>query len=228
MKVSKVSKAPPLREQAYNNLKAAIVNGKMLPGQRLTEEAVAEFLGVSRTPAREALGLLCQEGALERRPGGGYLVPVPSVEKIEQIFEVRELLEPFAVRLAAMRATPEDLKHLAELIRAQWDALDASDPADFMRPNRESRNLLFRLSGNAQLVDCIARYNDHLQYVGSLTLRDVEVRKIAVGGYERIHDAVAAGDPDAAEAAMRKQLKAARLALTHSLSEASRASWPSA
>ena len=217
MKLMKVNKQDPLREQVYDNLKAALVNGKFAPGERLTEEAVAELLGVSRTPAREALGLLAKEDALERRPGSGYYVPVPSLEKIEQIIEVRRLLEPFAARLAATRATPEDVESLRKAVKAQWKALKEPDPADFMRPNRECRHRLFELAGNDQLLDCISRYNDHLQFVGSLTLRDSAVREVAARGYDKILAAVAAADPEAAEEAMLKQIEAARKALTEAL-----------
>ena len=114
MKLTKVVRREPLRQQVLASLKEALFNGRLAPGQQLTEEGVAEFLGVSRTPAREALAILFQEGILERRNTGGFTVTVPTKDKIEQIFQVRHLLEPYAARLAASHAKPKDIKRLAE------------------------------------------------------------------------------------------------------------------
>ena len=217
MKIGKVVKSPSLREQAYQSLRNALVSGRLQPGSRLTEEGIAEFLGVSRTPAREALSTLHQEGAIERRSSGGFRVPVPSLEKLEQIFEVRRLLEPYAIRLVAARVTPEDIERLRAGTAAQRTAIGNPDIAEFTQANRESRNRFFQLCGNDQLIDCIARYNDHLQFVASLTLPDPNVQKIVVDGYDRIIDALAIGNAEAADAAMRLHIEAAHTALTKRL-----------
>lgn len=219
MHLKKVSKGLSLRQQVQESLRVAVVEGKLLPGQRLTEEGVAEFLGVSRTPAREALGLLCQEGVLERRPAGGYLVPVPSVEKTEHIFDVRHLLEPFAARVATTNAKPADIEYLREVLEGERAALHGAEPTEFLTANREFRNRLVSLTRNEQLMDCISRYNDHLQFVGSLTLGDISIRKIALEGQERVLAAVAAGDPAGAEAAMHAQISAARESLIAALTK---------
>jgi len=217
MKLAKINKQLPLREQAYNSLKEAIVTGQMSPGQRLTEEAVAVFLGVSRTPAREALGLLVKEGIVNRRDSGGYLIPVPSLAKVEEIYEVRRHLEPLAARLAATRVTPAELRKLRAAIDAEKDIVDTSDIGEFMAVNRRFRNLLYVASGNQQLVDCIECYADHLQFVGSLTLMDPEIRKIAINCHERLYDALTRNDAGAAEDAIMDQIYAARQAMTEAL-----------
>lgn len=220
MKLTKVVRRQPLRQQVLESLREALINGKLLPGQRLTEEGIAEFLSVSRTPAREALAILHQEGALERRSQGGFEVSIPTMERVEQIFQVRHLLEPFAVRLSAMNAKRGDVERLRRVIAAQKANIDAEDPIHYLEHDRELRRLLFMLSGNDQLVDCIARYKDHLQFVASLTLRDPRIRAIAVSSDEPIVDAVAAHDPDAAEAAMHRQLDETKTALTQVLEKA--------
>jgi GntR family transcriptional regulator, rspAB operon transcriptional repressor len=217
MKLTKVIRREPLRQQVLASLREALTNGKLLPAQRLTEEGVAEFLGVSRTPAREALAILHEEGALVRRVKGGFEVSVPTMEKIEQIFQIRHLLEPFAVRLAAMHAKPADVERLNRILAAERENIDAESQINYLGPDRELRREIFKLSGNDQLVDCIARYEDHLKFVAALTLRDPIIREIAFNSDKPIVDAVAAHDPDAAEVAVHRQLDAARTALTEIL-----------
>ena len=219
MQVSKISKAPPLRVQAYEQLKSSVVGGRIKPGDRLTEERAASFLGVSRTPAREALALLVQEGILDRRAQGGYVVPMPSLDKVTRITEVRKLLEPHATRLTAERATSADIQNPRAAIDAEWAVLEEMTPGVFLTANRAVRDLLYDLSGNDQLVDCIGRYTDHLQFIGTQTLGDIEVRRIAVSGHDRIYRAIASHDAAAAAAATERQIDAAQAAAEAALTD---------
>lgn len=212
MQVTKIQKATPLRIQAYDTLKTAVVSGRMQPGERLTEESAAEFLGVSRTPAREALTLLSREGILDRGHKGGYLVPIPSLRKITKITEVRKLLEPHAARLAAERVTEAELAGLRAAIDAEWGFVEDMTPGTFLAANRIVRNLLYDMSGNEQLVACITGYSDHLQFIGTQTLGSVDVRRVAVNGHDRIYTAVAARDPGSAAEATLHQIEAAQAA----------------
>lgn len=213
MKLTKVVRREPLRQQVLASLKEALFNGRLAPGQQLTEEGVAEFLGVSRTPAREALAILFQEGILERRSKVGFTVTIPTKDKIEQIFQVRHLLEPYAARLAASHAGPKDIKRLKEFVSALRGNLDSPDPVDYLEPDRELRRLIFALSRNQQLVDCIGRYENHLNLVAALTLRDPAIRRIGLEVDTPIVKAIAAHDPGAAEAAVHRQLEAGKNAL---------------
>lgn len=219
MKLTKVVKSEPLRQQVLASIKKALVNGHLAPGQRLTEEGVAEFLGVSRTPAREALAILHQEGTIKRRANGGFEVIVPTLENIEQIFQVRHRLEPYAARLAAEKASDQDIQQLKEFLAAQEVHVDAANAARYLEADRELRSLLFSLSGNQQLIDCIGRYEEHLQYVASITLKDPAVRKIALSVDRPIVNAVARHDGEAAEAALHVQLEETRKALMQVLGE---------
>lgn len=217
VELTKIRKSLPLREQAYDSLKEAILSGHMQPGQRLTEEGVAEFLGVSRTPAREALGLLVNEGVVNRRESGGYLIPVPSLAKVEEIYEVRRQLEPLAARLAATRISQTELEELRAAIDAEHEIATTAETGEFMAVNRRFRNLLYAASGNEQLIKCIDCYADHLQFVASLTLIDAATRKIAINCHERVYDALSRNDAGAAEHAVMDQIDAARQAMTAAL-----------
>ncbi|MEJ8566998.1 GntR family transcriptional regulator [Elongatibacter sediminis] len=220
MKLNKVVKREPLRQQVLASLKNALINGDLTPGQRLTEEGVAEFLGVSRTPAREALAILHQAGSIKRRENGGFEVIAPTMEDIEQIFQVRHRLEPYAARLAAEKVTSGDIRQLQKYLAEQEAHVNAVSATRYLEADRALRGLLFSLSGNQQLVDCIGRYEEHLQFVAALTLKDPAIRRIAMNVDRPLVEAISKRDPEAAEAAAHTQLEEARKALMQVLGDA--------
>lgn len=110
--------APSLAENVYQSLRTAILHGIYRPNQRLVETVIAEELGASRTPVREALQRLGNEGLITKSRHA-WLVREFTVDEIREIYEVRAALEGHAVRLAAQRATDEDIARLAELINEQ-------------------------------------------------------------------------------------------------------------
>ncbi len=209
MQIEKVNKTPPLGQQAYERLKEAILCGRLAPGYRLTEAKAADFLGVSRTPAREALRFLGQEGILDTRKLGGYLIPTPSLDKLTRITEVRKLLEPHAAGLTADRITDGEIVQLREVIDREWSVIDDLTPGVFVGANCSVRALLYNLCGNEQLIDCIDRYSSHLQFIGTKTLTNHDIREVAVNGHERIYECVAKHDREGAAAATVKQIEAA-------------------
>lgn len=106
---------PAAAEHAYETIRADILSGKLPEGQRLTEQAIASDLGISRTPVRDAIRQLTHEGFVER--GAGYSTRVASFpeNELEQIFEIRRRLESYAAFRAAQFATPEEITKLREL-----------------------------------------------------------------------------------------------------------------
>src|SRR6267142_1135191 len=105
----------PHVERAYRNLKAAIVEGRYRPGASLSEVSLASEHGMSRTPIREGLARLWQEGYLDRVVGHGYFVGRVTVQQIHDTFDVRRLLEGAAAARAAELATAEDANRLRSL-----------------------------------------------------------------------------------------------------------------
>ena len=122
-------RAPPQRggsvaEQAYLSLRDDILAGRLAAGERLTEVTLAEALGISRTPVREAVKRLILEGFLIREPGQGLQVVTLTADEVEQIFEIRLRLESYAARRAARHATPAEIATLKTLA----DAMSAHTP----------------------------------------------------------------------------------------------------
>ena len=113
---------PPeaLPDRVYSVLKYPVLTRALAPGQRLKEKAIADELAVSRTPLHEALNRLAQENLLARTPYRGYAVAPVTVEDIQNLCELRVILETAAAGLAAERATPEELKRLAGCVDLRY------------------------------------------------------------------------------------------------------------
>jgi DNA-binding GntR family transcriptional regulator len=116
-----------LRQIAYERLHEAIKHAQLEPGEPLSETRISKALGISRTPVREALQQLVQEGLLQVIPGRAITVAAPSVQEVLDALHVRELLEPELVRLAAETLNGEELKTLQELTKEMERAALAGD-----------------------------------------------------------------------------------------------------
>src|SRR3954453_24180638 len=116
------SEEGPHVERAYRNLKAGIVEGRYRPGAPLSEVSLAGEHGMSRTPIREGLARLWQEGYLERVLGHGYFVSRVTVQQIHDTFDVRRLLEGAAASRAAELANDDDVERLRQLAMVPMDA----------------------------------------------------------------------------------------------------------
>src|SRR5215472_7472779 len=122
-----VQRPVPLRQSVYEALVELIVAGALRPGQHLVESELARQLGVSRQPVREALHRLEAEGWIDLRPGQGAFVHVPTDREVDQLLDVRELLEGATARLAARAATPEAVELLRTALADGIDAIDSGD-----------------------------------------------------------------------------------------------------
>ena len=103
-----------LREQVYAGIKNAIIGGEFEPGRRLIEERLAEDMKTSRTPVREAIQKLEKEGLIQRLPRGGFAVKGVSEEEVEEVFDLRAVLEGYAAYLATARIKEEELNALED------------------------------------------------------------------------------------------------------------------
>jgi DNA-binding GntR family transcriptional regulator len=193
-------------EDGYARLRDAIVTGRLQPNERLVEAELIELLGVSRTAVRTALVRLAQEGlVVHERNRGARVRYVDETEAVEIVL-ARAALEALAVRQAAERATPEDVEELRVVLGEMRARLDEADLLGASDENAVLHSKLLELSGNRTVI----------RLVGGLKSQLVrfQYRTILVPGrsgrsfeeHSAIVDAVAAGDADAAEAAMRRHL----------------------
>jgi DNA-binding GntR family transcriptional regulator len=200
----------PLGDRVYATLREYLRAGRIAAGQPLQEAALAAQLGVSRTPVREALARLASDGLVVAE-GRSFILPALTVADIEDIYALRFLLEPEALRLAA--ASMPDKKQLAPLRKA-LDAMaaanEAGDGAGFMEANYRYRDAWTALVPNKRLVRAIQLYADHVRYLRAFTLDDPAVRAVVLKGLKRLMLALAAGDGDAAAQAMQSHLENAK------------------
>ena len=201
-----------LGDQVYLTLRANLRNGKIVPGFPLQEVQLAAQLGVSRTPVREALTRLASEG-LVSSDGRSFSVPALTLQSVDDIYEVRFLVEPEAVRhVAELTNDSAALAPVMQALEASIAAHKAGDNEAFMAANALFRSAWLALVPNRRLVHAVELYADHVQHLRALTLDNVKVRNVVLRGLKRIAAALAAGDGDAAALAMRAHLTEAERA----------------
>lgn len=207
-----VKRPKALGELVYTSLQAHLRNGAVAAGQPLQEMQLAEMLGVSRTPVREAMMRLASEGLLSAH-GRSFVVPELSVADVEHIYEVRFLIEPAALRGIAPRASDAAVRApIDAALAAAVAAHRAGDAAAFREAAARFRTAWLALVPNPRLVRVIEQYSDHMHHIRHMTLGDPDVRRIVLHGLTRIARALAKGDGEAAAKAMHDNLLEARKA----------------
>lgn len=205
-----VERPMALGQKVYNALRAELRSGVIQAGQALQEVQLAEQLGVSRTPVREAMARLASEGLLATE-GRSFTVPALTHADVDDIYEVRFLIEPAALRgIAPLTIDDERRAAIDAALEDARDAHHGDDGDAFREANVRYRAAWLALVRNTRLVRMIELYADHLQHIRALTLDDGGVRHIVLRGLERITDALARGDGDDVAAAMHDHLQQAQ------------------
>jgi DNA-binding GntR family transcriptional regulator len=151
----RVQRPAPLRQAVYDAIVELIVNGTLQQGQHMVENELAEYLGVSRQPVREALQRLQTDGWVDLRPALGAFVHSPTEDEADQLLGVRSVLETHSARLAADRATAEDINRLWELQQDGLNALAANDIEGLVAANAALHAAITALAGNNVLAEHI-------------------------------------------------------------------------
>lgn len=153
--------AEPLIDSVYARLRDLILSNVLRGGQKLVDRDLAERLGVSRTPVREALGRLTMMGLVEARSRRGYYVPQYTAEQMTDLYEFRKILEVNAARLAAQHATPAQLDEFnALLLESEKLAADPENRAKTVEIDLQIHDLIARASGNTSLHQTIQNLMD--------------------------------------------------------------------
>jgi DNA-binding GntR family transcriptional regulator len=207
-----------LSDRTYHALRDHLLSGRFADGQLLPEAGLAAQLGVSRTPVREALARLASEGLLESA-GRSFVLPALSRADIDDIYELRLMLEPEAVCQAAGRiAGSAQLREIRDQVAAMTAAHAADDTEAFTEANYRYRAAWLELVPNRRLLRAIELYADHVRYLRALTLGNRETRIVVLRGLKRLAAAFAAGKADDAAVAMRDHLREAKRILQEALS----------
>jgi DNA-binding GntR family transcriptional regulator len=194
----------------YEEIRGAIVDLRLEPGAPLREAAIASQLGVSKTPVREALGRLEQEGLVEATSFKGAVVTNYSERDLQEIYELRELLEGVAVRAAASDADDETLDALRDVIERSRAARDAGDLTLLAELLGRFDLIVFEQVANVRIRGLIETLRAHLTRIGKLTEEIPGRVEASVEEHAAIVEAIARGDADGAERAMRVHIGSVR------------------
>jgi DNA-binding GntR family transcriptional regulator len=200
----------PLRDQVLDELRARIIDGVYAPGERLTEERLAEDFGVSRNPVREALRVVQAEGFVLELPRRGVVVATPDTTSMHDLFAIRRRLETLAAQQAAERAGPADIAGLRELLDAARRATEAQDFDLVAELNSTLHRRIIDIGGNRWLSTLSVSLYRHVEWVFRLGV--VHRAPHSWTEHVRLVEAIAAGDPEAAEQAAAEHVDAAAAA----------------
>jgi DNA-binding GntR family transcriptional regulator len=197
-----------MRTSVYERLKQDIVGGTMAPGHALVEAQLAEAYGVSRTPVREALHRLQQDGIIQRGERGLEVV-APSAEQILEIYEVRVVLEAAACEAAARRRTEVDLARLHGVLESSPKAKGATAEV-LTHANNQFHEAVWHASHNGTLIDLLERLHVHLRRYPSTTLTYPGRWDEALGEHAELVAAIDARDARKAARIGREHMTKAR------------------
>ena len=189
-----------------DSLEQRIVEGELSNGKRLDETELSGFYGVSRTPVREALQRLAESGLAEHLPRRGTFVRSPSLSQLVEMFEVMAELECMAIRLAARRATSNDIDALEKDNETCRAAVAANDTKKYYEINARLHGRIYQMSGNSFLANEARRLHDRLRPFRRLQLRVRGRMEESMAEHDIILAALRDGDADRAVETMKKHI----------------------
>lgn len=206
------------QDDAYNLIKGRILSFSLRPGERVKAHEVAVELGTSRTPVREALGRLEQEGLVARDSGWGYLVKGMTFVEVVSLFKVREVLEIEAAKEALINCDGKAVRILSGLLKASERHFRANKISEFQKANRSFHAELERLSANVYLINMLSTISDRIRILGAMVLRQHSVRgDQIIKENQAILAAIEKGDMQELEAAVRLHVRRAGEHVMHCL-----------
>ncbi|MGD8764852.1 MAG: GntR family transcriptional regulator [Desulfobacteraceae bacterium] len=196
----------PLGEHVFDSLKQAIIRGNMSPGEWLVESHIAETLGISRTPVREAIHKLEREGLIERQPRGGFTVLGLSRDDIEETFGIRAVLEGYAARLAATKHSKEELEALESKIEEFEKCLDRNQLNKLTQINTEFHNMLYAMSKSPKLIHLINSLKDQIFRFRQMILKEAKMAKVSNEDHKQMLKLIRLRDANGVELLVRDHI----------------------
>lgn len=197
----------PLREVIFNSLREAIIVGELKPGERLMEVQLAEKMGVSRTPVREAIRMLELEGLVNMLPRKGAHVAELSEKDIMDVLEVRAVLDGLATGLASKRITDEEIKNLKH-VQSQFAAsVEKDNLQGIIKKDVEFHEIIYRASRNEKLIQILNNLREKVQRFRVIYLKDYVSPRELIKEHAEIIDAVASKNTKGAVAMAEKHIR---------------------
>lgn len=197
----------PLRDVVFKTLRQAILTGELKPGERLMEIHLANRLGVSRTPIREAIRMLELEGLVTMIPRKGAEVSRISKQDISDVLEVRASLDALAVRLCCERITDEEISRLEDAATAFSKAIASGDLTEVARADVDFHDIIVEASQNKRLVQMVNNLAERVYRYRLEYIKDKSSHKNLIKEHREILDFIKAGDARNAEEAIISHVK---------------------
>lgn len=209
----------PLRDVVFNTLRQAILKGELEPGERLMEIQLADRLGVSRTPVREAIRKLELEGLVLMIPRKGAEVAKISEKNLRDVLEVRRSLEELAIELACQRMTEEDFEALEKAQEAFQLAVEAGDSMNIAETDEHYHDIIYNGTGNIRLVQILNNLREQMYRYRLEYIKDAEKRQILLAEHNRILKAVKARQVADAKVAIREHIDNQEIAVSKNIKD---------
>lgn len=191
-----------LASVVQQEIERAILAGEYAPGSKLLEAALAEKLGVSRGPVREAFRILDEAGLVRTEKNRGVFVRDIPIDEAIEIFDLRAAMDEWVGRRLAEHITPPQLKELRGLVAAMTQAVKAQEAYEYHMLNLKFHDRLVEMTGNRKLTSIYRKFIKELSLFRRRNLAEGWLMPVSAGEHQKIVQAIATGDPQAAGRAM--------------------------
>lgn len=200
----------PLGNIVYESLKESILNGSLKPGEKLMESRIAEDLGVSRTPVREAIRKLEKEKYVKMIPRKGAYVEDLTMEDILEVLEIRIVLEGLASKLAARNITDEMKLKIQRNIESFDNASTELDRKELISLDEKFHHIIYQSSGNKKLNEIVRELQDQFQRFRLSYFNELSSYMKLANSHNKLYEAIISGDEEAAEAYAKEHIEEIR------------------
>lgn len=209
----------PLRDVVFNTLRQAILYGKLQPGERLMEISLANRLGVSRTPVREAIRKLELEGLVIMVPRKGAQVAPITEKDLNDVLEVRLGLEELAMKYACERITDDQLEGMLVAMKQFEECLQSGELAKLAQSDEDYHELIYRATGNLRLIQIINNLREQIYRYRIEYLKDKNVGESLAAEHQELYYALQERDANRAIQCMKKHIHNQQQAIVKTLKE---------
>ena len=209
----------PLRDVVFNTLRQAIITGEFAPGERLMEIALANRLGVSRTPVREAIRKLELEGLVVMIPRKGAEVAKITEKDLRDVLEVRSSLEELAAELAAERMNDEVKENLEKALKEFEEAIESDDNAAIADSDVDFHDVIFEATGNARLIQIINNLREQMYRYRLEYVKDTEYHTVLLNEHRELAKAMVEGRKEDARKIMKRHIDNQEMTVIRNIKE---------
>jgi GntR family transcriptional regulator, rspAB operon transcriptional repressor len=213
MKKLVIQGSDTIRKKVYTYVREQILSGRIAPNQRLIETKIAQEIGISRTPVREALHNLEIEGLIRSIPRIGYQVKAISEQEVEEICEIRSIIEGLAARWAMEKASPKAIRELKKNIALTIAKISKREIRAFIDLDTQFHEIIARCSGSTRLLELSQTLRGHMLRYRVQSIFSEETVLQALKGHQRILEAIEKGNPNEVSLAVQVHLEESKISI---------------